>query len=473
MSKPIGLAVVASVLLSACASGPDFHSPAVPDTATTAFTTPWPASDAPVSAHWWKLYNDEALNTLIQQALAANTDLRVAEANLLEASARFRESRSQYVPSTTANAGASYGRDQRVWSGPDRAPTQWSYSGGMDIAYEVDLFGRVRRDVQAAHADRDAIEAARDAARLAVVAETTRAYVDACGLGQSLHIAEQAVAIADKQLQLTQQRQTAGAATQLDVARAAADLAATTSTLSPLSADRQSRLLELAALLAETPANIPAAARDCAQIPTLLSSIPVGDGAALLRRRPDVRAAEYRLKADTARIGVAIASLYPQITLGASASYFRNDTLPSNEHWSFSIGPLLSWHFPNQLAARAQIRQAEARSAATLAEFDGTVLTALKEVEQALTHYQATLQQQATLADAQRYASTAYTLARQRHAAGAATFIEVLDAQRTLIEAQRSSVAAARQLGTQGVAVFRALGGGWETEDSAQRTALR
>ncbi len=342
----------------------------------------------------------------------------------------------------------------------------------MDIAYEVDLFGRVRRDVQAAHADRDAIEAARDAARLAVVAETTRAYVDACGLGQSLHIAEQAVAIADKQLQLTQQRETAGAATQLDVARAAADLAATTSTLSPLSAERQSRLLELAALLGETPANIPAAARDCVQIPTLLSSIPVGDGAALLRRRPDVRAAEYRLKADTARIGVAIASLYPQITLGASASYFRND-MPSNEHWSFSIGPLLSWHFRNQLAARAQIRQAEARSAATLAEFDGTVLTALKEVEQALTHYQATLQQQATLADAQRYASTAYTLARQRYAAGAATFIEVLDAQRTLIEAQRSSVAAARQLGTQDVAVFRALGGGWETEDSAQRTALR
>lgn len=457
----IGLSTLS--LLSGCVSGPDYHKPAVPEVAEMAFSQQPDDVDTtrPPPANWWRLYQDANLDSLVQQALAANTDLRVAEANLARARAIYDESDSRRYPSTDINAGARYGRDQTSWPGPDQAPKQWTYSGGLSVAYEVDLFGRVRRDIEAAVANAQAVEATRDALRLVVVAETTRAYIDSCSLGKSIAIAENSVQLASRSLQLIKSREQAGAAMRLDVERATVSLTRAEADLTPLQAQRQGRLLELAALMGRVPAAIPESAKHCQQLPKLAGQLPVGNGTQLLLRRPDVRAAERQLAADTARIGVAVANLYPSISLGASADYLRNDTLRGDRSWSFGIGPLISWHFPNQLTARAQVRQAKAQSAASLARFDGTVLTALKETEQALADYAATLRQRFALQAAKDAAAKAFSLAEQRYTAGAIGYLDVLVAQTSLINAQAELIAAEQRLGSQRVSVFLALGGGW------------
>ncbi|MYM61902.1 efflux transporter outer membrane subunit [Pseudomaricurvus sp. HS19] len=464
------LGALLGLSLIGCTSGPDFQAPALPPQAAAAFSTQLPGTDAAHEppAEWWKLYRDAALDHLIEKALAANTDLREAEANLMRAQAIFGASRSARLPATELSAGASYGRDQASWPGPEQAPKQWSYSGGLGIAYEVDLFGRVRRDIEAARYNTEAVAASRDAVRLAVVAETTRAYVDSCALGQATEVATRSVELTRHSLDLIRQRQGSGAATQLDVERAATSHAQAQASLAPIVAQRQNRLLELAALTGGTPADIPAVAASCNQLPTLAAELPVGDGAQLLRRRPDVRASERQLAADTARIGVAVANLYPNITLGASANYLRNDSLQGDRSWSFGLGPLITWNFPNQLAARAQVRQAEAQSAAALARFDGTVLTALKEVEQALASYAATLQERDALQRARDYAGNAFTLAQARYQAGAIGYLDVLLSQTVLVNTEAALIDAGQRLGSQRVSLFLALGGGWDsTEDPA------
>lgn len=466
-----GLCSLLSLAMVGCASGPDYQAP---DTAAKTYGSFLAQPSEGVTSNevpndWWKLYQDESLDNLVEQALTANTDLRIAEANLQRARAIFSESRSARLPATELNGGASYGRDQRSWGGADRAPKQWTYSGGLGIAYEVDLFGRVRRDIEAAEFEAESVTATRDAVRLAVVAETTRAYVDSCSLGRSLDIANRSVQLTKRSLELIQQREQSGAATRLDVERAATSHAQAEASLAPIQSLRQSRLLELAALTGGTPADIPNAALECRHIPELAGELPVGDGAQLLRRRPDVRASERQLAATTARIGVAVANLYPQITLGASADYLRNDTLRGDRSWSFGIGPLISWNFPNQLAARAQVRQAKAESAAALARFDGTVLTALKEVEQALAAYDATMRERDSLQRARQFANNAFTLAEERYQAGAIGYLDVLLSQTVLVNTEAELIDAEQRLGSQRVSVFLALGGGWNR--SQQPTA--
>lgn len=176
------MAVVAAIVNAGCASGPDYHPPAMPEAAAGSFVSQPADTDAAASLPpgWWNLYNDPTLDNLVQEALSAITNLRVTLANLDRARAIYKEARGSLFPSTNVSAGAGYGRDQTTWTGTGRAPTQWNYSGGLDISYEVDLFGRVRRDIEAARDDSDVVAAAHDAAKVVVVAETTRAYVDAC-----------------------------------------------------------------------------------------------------------------------------------------------------------------------------------------------------------------------------------------------------------------------------------------------------
>lgn len=464
-SRPSALLVlVTAIASSGCTSGPDYQSPAIPVAAAGAFVSKATATDsmAPLPANWWKLYNDPALDDLVQQALSANTDLRVTLANLDRARALYREARAGLLPSTNLSAGANYGRDQTTWTGSGQAPTQWSYSGGLDISYEVDLFGRVRRDLEAARDDAEAIAAAHDAAKVAVVAEMTRAYVDACTYGESLEFARSSVRLAQRSLDLVSHQEQAGAASQLDVQRAGVTLAQAQAALPPLRGQRDTALFEVAALMGRTPAQVPDAARACTRAPQIAGALPVGDGMALLRRRPDVRQAEQQLAADTARIGVAVADLYPRVTLGASGSYLSNDSLKGNRTWSFALGPLISWSFPNTLVARSRVAQAKAQAEASLASFDGTVLTALKESEQALSAYGAAMQQREALIQARDRAEKAFQLAEQRYGSGSIDYLDVLVAQSSLIDAKSQVATADRSLGSTQVSVFKALGGGWE-----------
>jgi len=477
----VATALAAAVLATGCASGPDYHAPMTPDTAVGLFVSRIAASDtriaaadtriaaadtnAPMPVDWWKLYENPTLNSLVQDALSANTSLRMAQANLARARAIFGEARSGLFPSTTASAGASYGRDQTSWTGSGQAPKQWSYSGGLDISYEVDIFGRVQRDIEAAHYDTDAVAAAFDATRVVVVAETTRAYVDACTLGEAIEVADSSIALAQRSLGIIVSQERAGSGSHLDVERAGVILAQAQAALPALQGQREFALFELAALTGRTPAQVPDAARACTKAPEIVSALPVGDGSALLRRRPDVRQAERRLAADTARIGVAVADLYPKVSLGASANYLRNDFLKGDRTFSFALGPLISWSFPNVMVARSRVEQAKAQTAASLASFDGTVLNALKESEQSLSTYGSALLQRNALIEARTRAENAFRLADQRFRSGSISYLDVIVAQTSFINARSQVAAADQRVGSARVSVFKALGGGWEGED--------
>jgi NodT family efflux transporter outer membrane factor (OMF) lipoprotein len=458
------MAIAAAVIAAGCASGPDYRAPATPETAAGSFVSKPADTDTAASlpADWWKLYDDPALDNLVQEALSANTNLRVTLANLDRARAIYTEARGGLFPSTDVSGGAGYGRDQTTWTGTGQAPTQWSYSSGLDVSYELDLFGRVRRDIEAARDDTDAVAAAHDAAKVVVVAETTRAYVDVCTYGESIDVAHSSIELAQHSLDLVSRQEHAGSASHLDVERAGTALAQARATLPPLQGQRDAALFELAALMGRTPSQVPESARACTQAPEIAGALPIGDGTALLRRRPDVRQAERQLAADTARIGVAVADLYPRVTLGASGNYLRNDYLKGDRTWSFSFGPLISWSFPNTIVARSRIAQAKAQNAASLASFDGAVLNALKESEQSLSAYGAAIQQRDALIEARNRADSAFQLAGQRYRVGSISYLDVIVAQTNLIDAKAQVAAADQRVGSARVSVFKALGGGWE-----------
>lgn len=459
------LALLLPLAAAACAVGPDYRPAPPPPPANGAFITPAPGtSAAEPQGRWWRLYDDPVLDRLVERALAANTDLRVAIANLAKARAALREVDSTRLPSTNLSGKVAYGD---AASGPGQTGgsdgRQWSYSSGVDISWEADLFGRLSRTVEAARADAEAIAATRDGVAVTVAAETARAYADACAFAQSEAVARDSIGIAERSLAIVAAQEKAGSAARLDVERSATALANARAGLPPIENSRRAALLELAALLGATPAEIPEEARSCRRPPAPAALIPVGDGRGLLARRPDIRAAERRLAADTARIGVATADLFPRISLGGSGDFFRDDQVRGNRSFSFSLGPLISWTLPNISGARAHIAQAKAGAQASLAAFDGTVLTALKEVEQALSGYRAAGEREAALAEAARRADAAYRLADQRYRAGSISFLDALDAQRTLLDARAVLAAAQQQLGSVRVTLFKALGGGWES----------
>lgn len=458
--------LLAGGALSACAVGPNYRPAPTPPTAAGGFVSQVAGTEAAAVApdRWWRLYDDPALDGFVAQAFAANTDLRVAMANLSRARALLSEARAGRYPSTTATGGASWGRSLQNGGIAAGAREQWTYSAGMDAAWEVDLFGRVSRSIEAARGDAAALAAARDAVRVSVAAETTRAYVDACALGASAAIARASLGLAEDSLRIVTAQQRAGSASTLDVERAGVIAAQARAAIAPLDGQRRAALFELAALMGRTPAGVPEAAAICVSPPELKAPIPIGDGTALLRRRPDVRQAERSLAADTARIGVAMADLYPSITLGGSAGYLRNDVVRGANAFSFSLGPLISWNFPNIAVARARVRQAKAQGEAALATFDGVVLTALKETEQALTAYGADLDEHAALTEARDRAERAFGLAQRRHGAGSISYLDVIVAQTSLIDARRQLAASDQRLASDRVSLFKALGGGWQTD---------
>ncbi|WP_020590049.1 efflux transporter outer membrane subunit [Desulfobacter curvatus] len=460
--------IVLAVALTGCAIGPDYRPPAMPESAVGHFVTQIEGVDemTPLPSEWWKLYNDPVLNGLIRDAFAANTDLRVSLANLERAQEIFNEANSGLFPSTTTSGGVSNGRDQTSWSGTGQAPRQWSYSGGLEVSYELDLFGRVRRDIEAAHYNTDAVAAAHDAVRVIVAAETTRAYVDICTLGEAIAVARFSIELANQSLRIVRDQQRAGSASRLDVKRAGVSQAQAEAALPPLQGRREAALFELAALTGRTPAQVPGIVRTCVKAPEITHPLPVGDGTALLRRRPDVRQAERQLAVATARIGVSVADLYPHINLGTSGAYLRNDSLKGDRTLSFAVGPLISWTFPNISVARSRVAQAKAESAATLATFDGVVLTALKEIEQALAGYGATLKERGALIEARDSAEQAYELADQRYRSGSISYLDVIVAQTVFIDAKAQVATVDQRVGSARVSVFKALGGGWKNADT-------
>ncbi|GGE08568.1 outer membrane efflux protein [Polymorphobacter glacialis] len=465
------LSVGAALLLSACAVGPNYAPAPTPVAASGTFSAATPANASTTSAPdaWWRLYDDPVLDDLIGQAFAANTDLRVATANLRRARAVLSEARGARLPSTTISASAVEARQSVATVGGPVPFESAFYSVGLDASYEIDLYGRVSRSIEAARADSAAEAAARDTVAISVAAETARAYADACSAAFQLGVAERSLKLQADSFDLTERRVAAGRDSPLDVARARAQLESTRATLPTFAANRRSALYRLAVLTGKPPSAFDARAAACTIPPRLTQPLPAGDGAAMLRRRPDIRRADRQLAAATARIGVATADLYPQISIGAGVS--GQGVTPgaafSNNGFGFSLGPLISWTFPNIIAARARIAQAEASTEAALATFDGTVLSALQETETTLSDYSGVLDRNAALKNARDQSGEAARIVRLRYNIGVENFLAVLDAERTLATADAQLADSDATLTTAQIAVFKALGGGWETPEAS------
>ncbi len=466
MGKLAPSLVIAAMALSACAVGPTYREPApVPDFGGAFVSAPAAgAVAAEPRDDWWALYQDPTLNGLIGRALAANTDLRVAEANLTRARAVLSEARGGLFPTTDLTGGAQYGRSPQFSSAnTGGASAQWRYDAGFDVNYQVDLFGRVRRTIEAARADAQSVEAARDAVRITVVSEVVRAYVDGCAYAESLSVAERNLALVQSDYDLTSLQFNAGTLSALEQARAQTLLEQARAAIPTLTGERRANLFALTALLGVAPRDAPRSALACTAPPKLADPLPVGDGMSLLRRRPDVREAERTLAADTARIGVATADLYPTVNLGGSITGAGSQQ--GRTTTTYAVGPLISWTFPNILATQARIREAKATTQAALASFDGTMLTALKESEQALATYGAELQHNAALRRARDAARTAYGLIQTRYRAGTISQLDLLTAEQTLIGTEQALAASDQAVADDQVAVFKALGGGWQGAD--------
>jgi NodT family efflux transporter outer membrane factor (OMF) lipoprotein len=479
--RPKGLfaASVALALLSGCAVGPNYHPPTPPATPETgAFIDPGMSkvSTAPAQGAWWHLFNDPALDRLIADALAHNTDIRQASANLKRARAVLSEAKVAQFPITGVS-----GRYTRSRVGADQSPfpyppgvdavTSDFFSAGFDASYEVDLFGRVSRSIEAARGDAEAQQAALDGARVSVAAETARTYAQACNNAAQADVARETARLQDETLDLTRRLFSAGRGTQRDVDQAVV-LAEDARAQVPLfEAERRASLYALAVLTGHPPSEIDADASRCMTPPGVTTLIPVGDGAALLARRPDVRQAERTLAAETARIGVATTELFPSVTLAGAVSVgSRNfDRLGKSSAFSYSFGPLISWTFPNIGAAQAHIRQARASTQAALAAFDGTMLAALKEVEQALARYSGALESNVSAQRSEQAASDAANIAELRFKAGRDSFLQLLDADRDRASSRAALARSNAQLADAQVSLFKALGGGWEGAPEPQR----
>ena len=458
----------AALILAGCMVGPDYRSPLPQAPAQEPFLSgrsPAFTGEQP-PGRWWSLFADPVLDRLVEQALAANTDLRSAAANLARARAVLRETRSGLFPSAELNASATYQRQSGDQLGFQGTATQGdSYDVGIDASYQVDLFGRIRRAIQAARADADAAKAAFDVSRITVAAETARAYADACSAGRQLAVARETLAIQEQTFDLTTRLLQGGRATALETGQAGALLEQVRATVPTLEAQRQTALFRLSVLTARPPAEFPREVAACETPPALARAIPVGDGAALLSRRPDLRQAERELAAATARIGVAVANLYPRVTLGGSAGSAATSLsgLASSDSFRFSVGPLISWEFTNLVVGRARIRQAEATAEGALAKFEGTWLQALEETESALTRYARELDRREALRRGRDQAAEAARIARLRYQHGRDSFQIVLDAERSLAGVDAELARSEAQLSDHLVSLFLALGGGWQT----------
>ncbi|MEG0183104.1 MAG: efflux transporter outer membrane subunit [Stenotrophomonas sp.] len=478
ISTPCRVAAATLALsLAGCVSGPDYHLPAnamaaAPE-AGRAFVSSQSAAytQAEPADRWWQLYDDPRLDAYVTEALRANTDLRAADANLRRASAVVLQYRAQGAPSTEASASGTL-THAGGYTQPSASPQV--YALGIQLSYPLDLAGGIRRGIEAASADAEAVAAARDQVRVVVAAAVTRAYVGICSSNDTLAATRRVLDTQRATLDATVRLAAGGRGTDFDVSRARAAVNRSAAAVPRLLAERQAALFELAALMGRAPANYPQDVADCPQPPRLRHAIPVGDGWHLLQRRPDLRAAERTLAAATATIGVETAGLYPQVSIGASAGManaFRH--LLSSNSVGASIGPLLSWRWPDRRMARARIDAAGAAADAALAAFDGAVLDALRQTETALSAYSQEIEREHSLALARDDAARASGQAGQLYRFGRVGFIDVLAAEAALADAESALAASRSQQVDRQVDVFLALGGGWTDADTIAGAASR
>jgi outer membrane protein, multidrug efflux system len=463
-----------ALALAACTVGPDYKG--LPDGGKAVEQFPTLAAGGPLVPSeppelWWAQLRDPQLDALIDRALKANYDVRVAVANLEAARAVLAQTQTQELPTVTTEASIQQSRQQLAAIQPtDRVGSaRTAASVGLSASWELDLFGRVRRSVEAASADLDQAEELRRDTLTVVASDTARAYIDLRGAQLRLDVARRNAENQQRTFGLTRTLRDAGRATDLDIARAQAQLTNTLATIPPLEAAVTAARNRLSTLTA-TPLGALAAELDAPRpLPEVPAFVAAGDPGGLVRRRPDIRSAERALAGSSARIGVATADLFPRVNLLGSIGVAATDPsrLLTGGAFGFGIGPSLSWTIFDREAIYARIRQADATADASLARYQKAVSGALQETDSALSAYVRELDRRLQLRAAADASRRAADLANQRYEAGVENFLTVLDAQRVLLQAEDLLAQSDIQIAQNLIAVYKALGGGWESAPAA------
>jgi len=459
----IALATLAAAL-AGCAVGPNYVKPATPVSPQFAGATEGAYSREDAQAAFWTQFGDATLDRLIDDALAANHDLRIALAHLIEARADRHHSQFDLAPTITASGGYTKQEFPAVSSPTGTTFNQQFYDAGFDAFWELDFFGRIRRNLEAKSAQVEGAEASLRDAQVSVTAEVARTYFELRGEQARFAVTWRNVENQRATLQLTQARLEAGRSTELDTARAQAQLSATLTNIGPLEASIARSIHRLSVLTGQQPE----ALRDLLAPPQELPQLPVltaiGDPAGLLRRRPDIRVAERQLAASTALVGVAIADLFPKVTFTGNFSY--SATVPSQLGTSSSrgyvIGPGITWAAFDLGRVRAEVAGSRARADGALAAYEQSVLRALEETENALITHARTRDSLSDAAAAAASSQTAAHIARTRYEGGLVDFLDVLDAERTQLVDEDRLAQSRADAATSLVAVYKALGGGWQ-----------
>lgn len=457
------------VLLAGCATGPDYHRPvdAVPARFVRMAANTSPLPDAG-NDEFWRRFGDPVLSALVVDALAANHDLGAALARYDAANALLRKNRFDRFPTITASGSAAQQR-----SSTDQASgfprSERSYQAGINASWELDVFGRVRRSIEASRADAAATAHDIAAMQVVIVSETARTYMQLRGTQERLRIARDNVARQQETLDLVQASFDAGRGTPFDTARAQAQHDTSFATVPVLERDIAVAEHRLAVLTGRVPEALIAQLDRPAPLPTTPAAIDPDTPASLLRRRPDVAAAEARLHAATANVGVATADLFPKFSLGAAfgGQTFKGGSLVSAAGMTSMVALGIDWSFLDVGRVRARLEASRADARGALEVYEGRVLQALEDTENALTDLQHTREQDRRLANAAASRETAARIARERYRAGAIGLLELLDAERDLLSAQDAYVQAHTRSATAAVALYQALAGGWPEHRAA------
>lgn len=455
-------ALFVAATLASCAVGPNYKKPETLAAQTFASAEPAVYSPEQAQVQFWKQFDDETLDKLVDDALNANHDLRIAVGRLAEARAARHQSLYDLGPTVTARGGHQTQKVPEVQSGIPFTASY--YDVGFDATWELDLFGRVRREVEASKAQLQGAEANLNDAQVSVVAEVARTYFELRGQQNQLAVAKRNVENEQATFQLTDARLKAGRGTELDTSRARAQLSTTLSTIDPLEAAVSRSIHRLGVLTGRDPNALTSLLSPPKELPGLPKTLAVGDPGTMLRRRPDIRVAERQLAASNAEIGVAVGDYFPKVTFTGSFGYDAASLngLGTSASRAYTLGPGISWAAFNLGRVHAQVAGAKARKYTAVAQYEQTVLKALEETENALVTHARTRDQLVHATDAAEASAAAAKLARVRYEGGVVDFLEVLDAERTQLEAEDRMAQSRTEAATSVVAVYKALGGGWE-----------
>src|SRR3989339_469003 len=462
-----------TLTIAGCTVGPDYHRQ------DANMPLGWISKTEPIKdssnyselVHWWTEFNDPNLTSLIERSINTNLDLLAAQARIQQARAARGIVTGGLWPQVNASGSYTRGKIQ-IQGNPDAdAPTRDLFQTGLDAAWELDVFGGVRRSVEAADADvRFAIENHRDVL-VTLVSEVAINYIELRGFQQEIVIAKNNLEAQRQTAELTHKKFQGGLTGTLDVANADAQVATTASQIPQLEAAAQQSIYNLSVLLGLEPAALLKELSPTNSIPFAVPQVPVGIPSELLRRRPDIRRAEAAIHSTTARIGVATADLYPKFNLTGSVN-FQNDQLnglinSKNRFWT--IGPAVDWQIFSAGRVRSNIELQKALQQESMIAYQKTVITALKDVENALVAYAKEYERNKMLAEAVAHNRKAVDSATQLYERGLTNFLNVLIAQRSLFVSEEALVQSTRDLSTNLVALYKALGGGWNNMETDQQ----